>query len=152
LLQIFRKIRHARQRPKTCASCGDETALKVRSQPIGIFAFVGSNDRDPSWCGKTAGLIDRNRSPFSVRFTDGDSDVDMPCVKVGKEMKLAANNASVTPAARTQNKLRIGSTPQLACTIPEPLSDAHRIFRARFCNVVGRIAVPSPRSGLLTLA
>ncbi|HUZ31167.1 MAG TPA: hypothetical protein VMV19_03525 [Xanthobacteraceae bacterium] len=109
---------------------GDETALKVRSHPTGMFACVGGNDRDPSWCGKTAGLIDRKRSPLSVRFTDGDSKVDMPCVKEGKEMKLAANNASVTPAARTQNKLRIGTTPQLACAIPEPLRDAPRIFSA----------------------
>ena len=96
------------QRPKTCASCGDEIALKARSHPTGIVACVGGNNRNPSWCGNTAGLIDRKRSPFSVRSTDGESDVNMPCGKEGKETKLAANNASATPVARTQNKLRIG--------------------------------------------
>lgn len=130
LLQIFRNP-HAMQRPKKCASCGDDTALKARSHPTGIFACAGGGDRNPSSCGKTAGLIDRKRSPFSARFTDGDSGVEIPWGNEGNEMKLAANSASATPAARAQNKLRIGLTPRLACVIPKPLMACAKKFPAR---------------------
>jgi hypothetical protein len=128
---ICKIIFQTTQRRTMLASCGAEIELNAASHPSGTFSrdagCAGDTGKagDPSSCCHTA--TDGSRSPLSKRFTDGAGpDVKMPVLgKEGNEMKLAVNSASITPATRTKNTLRIGSSPQLSHDPQHPKIRSH---------------------------
>jgi len=108
------------QRRKTFASRGEEIGLKAESQPRGTFSRArdGAGDTgNPSSCARSAiGSASGKRSPFNARFTvTAGCKVNHPLAGFGhegNEIKLAANNATDTPAERTNRDMRIGRSPK----------------------------------------
>jgi hypothetical protein len=105
------------QRRKTCANCGEEIGLKALSHPTGTLTrdcACPGDAGNPSLCGKAVGSTSGRRSPLSARFTEiSGLNANTPVLgNDGKEIKLAVNNATSTPITRTNEILRIGSSPK----------------------------------------
>jgi len=116
------------QRLKTCTNRDDEIGLKAESHPTGICACGRTGDTgNPSSRGLTVGFANGRRSPLRGRFTDiAGLEVDpAPVVgNDGKETRLAVNNASATPAKRTDNKdcfRNIDTTPMSKIPATSPM-------------------------------